>query len=323
LLIIYEDEDLLVINKPAGMNTHAPTPYAGQGIYEWLRDREPRWEKLAIVHRLDKETSGVMVFGKSILANRSLTKQFTEHSVEKKYVMVTDRPVKKTMFTARSVLVRAGEKYLSRPIHAGGDLAETEFRFLRGAGEGRSIVEARPITGRTHQIRAHASEHGFPILGDELYGGTPADRIWLHAEEISLAHPASSERVNFRATADFAAKSRLALREAVIDAEGTNAYRLIHGASDKWPGWYVDRLGDFLLSQTEGGLSNERRKYLAGLLDRTQGRGAYHKTLMRQVRQTSAGEACPKLVLGERKRRQLRAQLWRRILGRAIPGSTR
>src|SRR5882762_10229936 len=139
LLILFEDEHLLVINKPAGMNTHAPSPYAGEGIYDWLREREPRWGKLAIVHRLDKETSGGMVFGKSPIANRSLTKQFTEHSVKKTYLLGTDRPVKSRKFTARSVLVRAGEKYLSRPIHAGGHLAETEFSFLR-AENGRNII---------------------------------------------------------------------------------------------------------------------------------------------------------------------------------------
>src|SRR3954466_14981988 len=86
LLILHEDEDLLVINKPAGLNTHAPAPYAGEGIYDWLRHREPRWASLAIIHRLDKEPSGVLVFAKSPLANRSLTRQFTERVVRKKYL---------------------------------------------------------------------------------------------------------------------------------------------------------------------------------------------------------------------------------------------
>src|SRR5712671_6892413 len=72
LLILFEDEHLLVINKPAGMNTHAPSPCAGEGIYDWLRHHEPRWSNLAIIHRLDKETSGVLVFGRSAFANRSL-----------------------------------------------------------------------------------------------------------------------------------------------------------------------------------------------------------------------------------------------------------
>src|ERR1043165_4516404 len=92
-LICFEDDHLLVVNKPAGVNTHAPSPYAGEGIYDWLRHREPRWAKLSILHRLDKETSGVMVFGKTAEANRSLTQQFTEHTIRKKYRLLTDRPV--------------------------------------------------------------------------------------------------------------------------------------------------------------------------------------------------------------------------------------
>ena len=74
--VLHEDEHLLVVNKPAGWNTHAPSAFAGEGIYDWLKHREPRWASLAIIHRLDKETSGVMVFGKTTLANRSLTEQF-------------------------------------------------------------------------------------------------------------------------------------------------------------------------------------------------------------------------------------------------------
>src|SRR5206468_4595376 len=84
-LIVFEDDDLLVVNKPAGMNTHTPGPFAGEGVYDWLRHREPRWATLAIIHRLDKETSGLIAFGKSPAANRSLTEQFTHRSVSKTY----------------------------------------------------------------------------------------------------------------------------------------------------------------------------------------------------------------------------------------------
>ena len=83
--VIFEDDHLLAVNKPAGMNTHAPGPYAGEGIYDWLRHREPHWARLAIIHRLDKETSGVLVFPKTELASRSLTEQFTRGTVKKNY----------------------------------------------------------------------------------------------------------------------------------------------------------------------------------------------------------------------------------------------
>ena len=311
--VVFEDEHLLVVHKPAGWNTHAPGPHAGEGIYDWLRQREPRWARLAILHRLDKETSGVMVFGKTPVANRSLTEQFTERRVRKKYLLLTDRPVPQRDFIVKTALVRVGDRYLSRPPHAGAEIAET--RFCRSRGDEAQIkidneletphvvsynyVEALPLTGRTHQIRVHAAESGFSILGDTLYGGTSAARVFLHAAEISFAHPTTGEPVTFRVPADFETNPRLALRSALIDPQATNAFRVIHGASDGWPGWYVDRLGDFLLSQAERPLRAEQLNELSRLQKHFSAHGAYHKTLSRQVRRASAAELSPQLVLGQ------------------------
>lgn len=299
--VIFEDEHLLAVNKPAGWNTHAPSPYAGEGIYDWLKHREPRWASLAIIHRLDKETSGVMVFGKTPLANRSLTEQFTQRRVRKKYLLLTNRVVPRKEFTARSTLLRAGEKYLSRP---GGEPAETRFVPVVDAkfsvkNSGLKMVGAEPLTGRTHQIRVHAAENGFPILGDTLYGGTTSSRVFLHATEIAFAHPATNEPVQFSAPVSFDADPRLALRTAVIEPEQTNAFRLVHGASDGWPGWYVDKLGDFLLSQSETSLTAQQQEELARLAKFYSSRGAYHKTLSRQVRRSTTAESSPQLVFGE------------------------
>jgi 23S rRNA (cytosine1962-C5)-methyltransferase len=296
--VIFEDEHLLVVDKPAGMNTHAPGPFAGEGIYEWLRHREPRWANLAIIHRLDKETSGVMVFAKSTAANRSLTEQFTEHAVRKKYRLLTDRPVKAESFTVVSSLVRAGEKYLSRPLHAGAARAETRFR-VTGAERGRTLLEAEPVTGRTHQIRAHAASAGFPVLGDTLYGGTPAPRVCLHSAELTLKHPAAGEQLKFEAPVDFDADARSALREKLINFAETNAYRLIHGAADGWPEWHVERLGEYLLSQSAQPLDGVKRETLQRLMDYHGARGAYHKILTRQTRRTPVPQASPQLALGE------------------------
>src|SRR5437870_4396779 len=176
--VIFEDEHLLVVDKPAGLNTHAPGQYAGEGLYDWLRNHDPRWASLAIIHRLDKETSGVIVFSKTPLANRSLTEQFAHRQVRKKYLLLTDHPGPAKELRVRSALKRVGEKYVSRPLHAGGQAAETQFRVPASAGPrftpkiGLHIVQAEPVTGRTHQVRVHAAENGFPILGDTLYGGT-------------------------------------------------------------------------------------------------------------------------------------------------------
>ncbi len=297
--VIFEDEHLLAVHKPAGWNTHAPSPFAGEGIYDWLRHREPHWSSLAILHRLDKETSGVIVFGKTPVANKSLTEQFTARRVHKKYLLLTDREVPKNEFTTKSTLLRLGEKYASRP---GGEFAETKFTPVHDAkfGNGKlKMVIAEPLTGRTHQIRVHAAESGFPILGDTLYGGTASSRVYLHAGEIEFTHPATGKPVKFFVLVDFDREPRQALRTAAIEPDATNAFRLIHGASDGWTGWFVEKLGDYLLSQAEGELNPAQREELARLAKIYSARGAYHKILSRHVRQSKVADASPQLVFGE------------------------
>jgi 23S rRNA (cytosine1962-C5)-methyltransferase len=274
-LIVFEDEHLLVVHKPAGWNTHAPAPFAGEGLYEWLKNRHPRWSGLSILHRLDKETSGLMVFGKTTAANRSLTRQFDERSVEKKYILLTERKPSFGQLRASSTLARVGPKYVSRPPVADAPLAETLFF---AAGE---VIEAVPLTGRTHQIRVHAAEHGFPILGDALYGGAPAARLCLHSAELRFAHPVSGQPLSFSAPPDFAGDARLALRAAVIDPALTNACRLVHGAADGWPGLYLDRLGEVLLAQSAAALTPAQRRHI----ERMGARAVYHQLLQRQGRQ--------------------------------------
>jgi 23S rRNA (cytosine1962-C5)-methyltransferase len=297
--VIFEDEHLLVVSKPAGWNTHAPSPYAGEGIYDWLKHCEPRWSSLAILHRLDKETSGVLVFGKTPLANKSLTEQFMERHVHKKYLLLTDREVPPKAFTVKTSLVRIGEKYASR---ADGELAETKFAPISDSKFGNSklkMVSVEPLTGRTHQIRVHAAENGFPILGDTLYGGTASSRVFLHATEIAFTHPATNAPVKFFAPVNFDMEPRFALRTAVIEPDATNAFRLIHGASDGWPGWFVEKLGDFLLSQSESSLSAKQAEELSRLAKIFSSRGAYHKILSRQVRRATTTEVSPQFILGE------------------------
>ena len=305
--LIFEDDHLLVVNKPAGLNTHAPSPYAGEGLYDWLRHREPRWASLAIIHRLDKETSGLLVFAKTRLACQSLTHQFAGRAVSKRYLLLTDRKVPDRQLDIRSALVRVGDKYLSRPIRAGTEIAETRFRIPTEADAGPALpnpgghhlLVAEPLTGRTHQIRVHAADQGFPILGDKLYGGSHSKRVYLHAAWLTLKHPASGLDMTFHAPPNFEAEPRSALRAALLDTKTTTAWRLIHGASDGWPGWYVDRLGDYLLSQSEQPLSREHREELERLARTFSARGAYHKTLSRDLRRKDPAQASPALEFGE------------------------
>jgi 23S rRNA (cytosine1962-C5)-methyltransferase len=296
--VLFEDDHLLVVHKPAGWNTHAPDPFAGEGIYDWLRHREPRWAALAIVHRLDKETSGALVFSKTTEASRSLTKQFTERTVRKRYLLLTDHTPKRSEFTVRLKIARAGERYVSGPA---GEPAETRFRVLpeHSPVAGAVLLEAAPLTGRTHQIRVHAAEQGMPILGDRLYGGTPAARVCLHAAGLEFAHPADGRALHFEAPVDFNADPAAALRRAFITPAATDAYRLLHGAADGWPGWQVDRLGQWLLSQAERELTDAQRVELERLVAQHGALGAYHKVLRREVRSRATAELSPALVLGE------------------------
>ena len=294
--ILYEDAHLLVVNKPAGLNTHAPAPYAGEGLYDWLRHREPRWADLSILHRLDKETSGVLVFGKTTLANRSLAHQFETHTIKKVYVFVTDRPVPVHPDTLDVVsgIARLGAKYVVRPPSPQAPRAETRFRLLRHAPE-RTSLEAQPVTGRTHQIRVHASASGFPILGDTLYEGTVWPRICLHAQALTLAHPESQQPITFAVDPDFETDPRLLLRQLLIDGVETTAYRIIHGAADDEPHWYVDRLGDHLLTQSESKAEPPR---LTTLLNTMGSQSVYHKHLDRQPGRVQPAQASPKRSQG-------------------------
>jgi 23S rRNA (cytosine1962-C5)-methyltransferase len=302
--LVFEDEHLLVVNKPPGLNTHAPSPYAGEGIYDWLRHRDLRWSKLAIIHRLDKQTSGLILFSKTALANRSLTQQFTDRTVKKKYVFLTDHSVPVKELTAKSSLVRAGDKYLSRPAGKSGEvIALTRFRLLQTYSptqpiSGLRFVEAEPLTGRTHQIRVHAADHGFPILGDTLYRGTKASRVFLHATQLAIRHPETNELVTFDSPADFTGDPRLTVRAALIDPGQSNAWRVCHGASDAWPGWYIDRAGDFLLSQSDHVPTAHETETLAQWQNLTASIGVSHKLWSRDAQRKTSADTSPRPLLG-------------------------
>lgn len=295
--ILFEDDHLLVVNKPPGINTHSPSPYAVEGIYDWLRHREARWRSLAIIHRLDKETSGVLVFGKSQLANRSLTEQFTRRQVQKKYVFLTDGPAPRGALVKISSIARMGERYASRPWPGPGERAETHFQWL-GRENSLSRVQASPKTGRTHQIRAQAAEAGFPILGDVLYGGAPAPRVFLHSQSIRLRHPESNQEQEWSAPDNFPQDPALQRRLALINPEETDCYRLAHGAADGWPGLYVDRWDGFLLAQSETPLASSQHEALRHWSNSLSIPNIFHKWLNRHVRQSDPDQASPELIQG-------------------------
>lgn len=298
--VLHEDEHLLVVHKPPGWNTHAPSPLTGEGIYDWLRNREPRWAALSILHRLDKQTSGVLVFGKSREANQSLTRQFEESRIEKTYYLITDRPGPSARVEVRTGLVRLGDTYRVAPLPA--PEAVTVFEPAGpGPIPGTMLVRALPRTGRTHQIRVHAAHLGFAILGDVTYGGTAAGRLFLHSESIQLDVPGVVGPVRFRTPMAFLADPGLALRSAFIDPEFTNAWRAVHrsGLSGDPGIFHLDCLGPVLLASTPRGLSVEQRSELARHGSVLGLNVIYEKRLLRVPGAADGGDHSPVLISGD------------------------
>jgi 23S rRNA (cytosine1962-C5)-methyltransferase len=270
-LILFEDEHLLVVNKPSGVNTHKPDRFAPDGIHEWLTKREPRWRNLSVLHRLDKDTSGAMLFGKTPEANQSLARQFEQRTVEKTYLLLSAARPTRSRFCAKS------------------PGAATEFEFIQPHGNG-FLVKARPLTGKTHQIRRHAADNGFPILGDTEYGGGPAPRLMLHAHKLVVEHPASKSRVTFEASVPRAfdeidpVVAAAEFRDLVFGDE-TNAFRLISGAADGFPNVNVDFYGGNLLVQWQTEPSPEDRSgLLRQLRDRCAPQAVFEQLVTKQTR---------------------------------------
>jgi 23S rRNA (cytosine1962-C5)-methyltransferase len=306
--IRHEDEHLLVVDKPSGWNTHTASKTGGEGIYDWLRDREPRWAHLALVHRLDKDTSGLLVFGKTREANRSLSSQFEGREVRKVYRFLTDRVVKFDRRTVAGAIVRVGDRYMARPMHAGATEAVTHFERLGPLGDWTEW-EARPVTGLTHQVRVHAAAAGLPVVGDSLYGGAiqPVSRpfrLCLHAYRLRLRHPVFGRELTFESPPAFLQHGPWSLREALVDPELTDAYRLAHGAGDGVPGRILERWGEWLLWQSD--IEDEGDAFCGSELEavvqvakRVGCRGVYGQRLHRRLQGKSAGELAPRLVWGE------------------------
>ena len=315
--IIYEDEHLLVVNKPAGLNTHAPSPYATFGIYDYLRHFKPEWKDLAIIHRLDKETSGILIFSKSKLANKSLTEQFTERQVSKKYILITRGKPKQNQFSVRSHIMRFGAQFKSVPLKPGLEPAETYFKVPEKSDDELinlcldwinyakdfhkhdelTVLIAEPFTGRTHQVRLHAADNGCAVLGDTICGGGTSIRLWLHSAEISFVHPATGRQITFRAK-PLAASPAFALRNELLNDQ-TDSYRLVHGISDDLDGIYVDKYGKWLLVQSARDLMADESETIKILARECNTVGAYHKFLQKEVRAFEPSVLKPKPLFGE------------------------
>lgn len=199
---VYEDDSLVVVNKPTGMLS-IPGKGEQPSVYSILRERYPDAEEPMIVHRLDMATSGLLVVAKTKNAHQNLQRQFYEHTVVKRYIAIVEGVPANQKGT---IVLPMRPDPLNRPYQIvdmeHGKQAITDFEVL-SVSDGRSRVALYPHTGRTHQLRVHCAHpdglHA-PIVGDLLYG-TPADRLYLHAEYLEFTHPVSGQRLQFQTEA--------------------------------------------------------------------------------------------------------------------------
>lgn len=209
--ILYEDEALIVLNKPAGMAVHGGSGLSF-GVIEGLRALRPESRFLELVHRLDRDTSGCLLVAKKRSALKSLHEQLRLKSMRKQYaalvrgqwqnhVKVVNAPLLKNVLQSGERIVR---------VNPEGKPSETRFRVMMRFAEA-TLVEASPITGRTHQIRVHTAHAGHPIACDDKYGEAEFDarmralglqRLFLHASRVTFVHPGSQKEMSFEAPLD-------------------------------------------------------------------------------------------------------------------------
>ena len=197
LPILYEDDDCVVINKPVGLLTHSKGAYNPEAtVATWLRSKvnHMEGERAGIVHRLDRATSGVMICAKTPEALSWLQKQFSQRRVKKQYAAVITGHLSPEHAIIDLPIERNPKAPQTFRVGSNGKSATTEYVVL-ASSDTESLVELRPQTGRTHQLRVHMQYLKTPIVGDPLYDGAPADRLYLHAESLELTLPSRQRKV--------------------------------------------------------------------------------------------------------------------------------
>lgn len=190
LPVIYEDADVLVVNKPAGVISHARGKFWNEpSVASFVREKTAQiGERAGIVHRLDRATSGVMICAKNATAMAYLQKQFSERTVEKSYVAI----IAGTLDPAKAIIDIPIGRNPAKPqtfmADPNGKSAITTYEVMNETGL-HSELKLLPKTGRTHQLRVHLKHIGHPIVGDTLYGGEEAERLYLHAASLKIKLP--------------------------------------------------------------------------------------------------------------------------------------
>ncbi|MEO8378038.1 MAG: RluA family pseudouridine synthase [Acidobacteriota bacterium] len=218
LAILHEDAAVIVVLKANGLLTVATereretTAQAYLNVYL----KEKGEERIHVVHRLDRETSGVLVFAKTFEAREALKEKFAEHDVDRVYVAIVEGELTPPSGTIRSFLrERKDLRMESVDAHPDAKLAVTHYRTIESNGK-LSMLEIRLETGRKNQIRTHLTEAGHPVVGDRLYGSTinPLGRLGLHAKLLGFDHPVTGKRLVFTAPLPKVFKSAMGPRQA-------------------------------------------------------------------------------------------------------------
>lgn len=199
LEVLYEDADLIAIFKPAGLNSQPSVDRKKHNVFDLLTASH---KEVYLHHRLDKDTSGVMILSKSKRANKPMGEMFQEHRFTRTYLALCKGNQLPGSWDVENYLRSYKHKgQLKQQVRkSGGDYAKTHFRLLDSFQE-CALVEAQPHTGRMHQIRIHLAAPGNPILGDVLYGGksTLVPRLMLHALRMEFKHPVTGQDVSIEA----------------------------------------------------------------------------------------------------------------------------
>jgi 23S rRNA pseudouridine955/2504/2580 synthase len=206
--ILYEDDCLIVLNKPSGTAVHGGSGLSF-GVIEALRALRPQQKFLELVHRLDRDTSGCLLIAKKRSALKSLHEQLRDRKVDKRYQALVAGEWPANRFKVKAPLLKntlkSGERVVL--VNDEGKPSETRYRILESFNQA-TLVEASPVTGRTHQIRVHCLHAGHPIAADNRYGDKDFDqrtaklglkRLFLHAHSLAFIHPNTEERVTYKA----------------------------------------------------------------------------------------------------------------------------
>ena len=204
--IIYEDDDMMVINKPSGVVVHPAPSVKDATVVDWLIQKGVSLstisgeERHGIVHRIDKETTGALVIAKTNKAHRVLSSQLQDKSMGRYYLALIDYPLKESGFINKPI-GRNRKNRLKMDIVDGAKEAKSAFYKLQESDANVELIAVKLFTGRTHQIRVHLNSLGRHILGDVLYGfkskKDTIKRVLLHAYKLYLIHPSTNERMEF------------------------------------------------------------------------------------------------------------------------------